>query len=106
LTEQGWPASVSTLFRNDYSRNAHGARHAQRQQGSGRAQDHARDHDRGVLQHKPLEPGCKADEGVVERDDRGPLKRHGFLVRPSSFAQATSQPASDAPPIRLTSIKI
>ena len=49
-------------------RTIHGLRHQQRQQRAGGADHHTGDHQRRVLQHKPLEADREARERIVDRD--------------------------------------
>ena len=60
------PKLVKSTLRH---RAVHRLRHQQRQQHAGRADHHAGDHQRRVLQHEALEANGEAREGVIDRDD-------------------------------------
>jgi hypothetical protein len=59
------------LEQNAGDRTVHGLRHEQGQQRSGCAHDHARDHQRRILQHEPFksdrQPGGRIADGEDDR---------------------------------------
>jgi hypothetical protein len=74
----------------------HGARHEQRQQAYRRADDHAGDHQRRVLQHVAFEADREPGEGVVQRDDDGmsapPI---GIVISTPKISAPTKNAAND-----------
>jgi hypothetical protein len=80
----------------------HRARHQQRQQRTGRADDHAGDHQRRVLQHVAFEADREAGERVVQRDDDGHVRAADRHRHEHAEDQRTDEERADDARIRVT----